>query len=252
MRVLETALELGGEALHEPGFLAAERAGQAPGDRLGDDHRRQLAARKDVRPDRDRVRGEVDQHPLVEAFEPRGQEREALLPRELLDDGLRQLTALRREGDHATAGVAAVDGFDRRGHHVDPEHHPRPAAVRLVVNLAALQRRVVAVVEEAQVELASEHGRDRSLLREPGEGVRDESEDVELQGTGDPGYRRGAKPRATRIRPASRSTLSTHASTSGNAWPASSSRTSLATPGCTAETRPSLVPSSSSTFSPTS
>src|SRR5262249_42834809 len=40
----------------------------------------------------------------------------------------------------------------------------------------------VAVVEQVQVELVAEHGRDGTLLREPGERVRDESEDVELQG----------------------------------------------------------------------
>ena len=51
---------------------------------------------------------------------------------------------------------------------------PGAAAVRLVVDLAGGERRVVAVVEEPQVELVAEHGRNRTLLGEPGERVGNE------------------------------------------------------------------------------
>jgi hypothetical protein len=39
---------------------------------------------------------------------------------------------------------------------------------------------VVAVVEEAQIELGAEHGGDRALLGLPREGVRKQGEDVDL------------------------------------------------------------------------
>src|SRR5204863_1554783 len=104
--------------------------------------------------------------------------------------------------------------------------------------------------EQAQVELVPEHGRDGTLLGEPREGMRNECEYVELQGTAAP---QGSwKPCATTIRPRSRSTSRTQASTSGSAAPESSSSTSFATPGTTSATRPSRRPPSSSTSRPTS
>src|SRR4029453_5214256 len=66
---------------------------------------------------------------------------------------------------------------------VHAKHHPGAASVGLVVDLAGGEGRVVPVVEEPKVELVSEHGRNRPLLREPGERMREESEDVELQET---------------------------------------------------------------------
>ena len=50
-----------------------------------------------------------------------------------------------------------------------------------VVNLALPERRRVAVVDQAQVELRPEDGRKRALLGEPGERVRDEREDIDAQ-----------------------------------------------------------------------
>ena len=137
MRVLEPALELGGEALLEPGLLAAERARQAPRDRVDEHHRGQLAAGEDVRPDRDRVRREVLDDALVEALEARREQRQLLLPGELLDQLLVELAALRRQRDHPVAGSPAVDRVERGRDDVDAQHHPRAAAVRLVVDLAA-------------------------------------------------------------------------------------------------------------------
>ena len=54
-----------------------------------------------------------------------------------------------------------------------PEHR--------VVALTPQGRQLTQAVVE---ELAAEHGRNRPLLREPGERVREEGEDVELQETG--------------------------------------------------------------------
>ena len=101
-------------------------------------------------------------------------------PGELVDERLVELSALRREGDHPAAGALAVDGLERGADDVHAQHHSRAAPVRLVVHLAAGERRVVAVVEEAQVEPRAEHGRDRALLGEPGEGVRKQGEYVDL------------------------------------------------------------------------
>ncbi len=128
---------------------------------------------------------------------------------------LRQLPALRRERDHAMGRRAAVDRVERRRDDVDPQHHPRPAPVGLVVDAARVERGRVAVGEEPQVELAAEHRGERALLRQPREGRRNEREDIEAQRS----QSGSEKPGATRIRPASSSTASTHAATSGSSSP---------------------------------
>ena len=89
VRELDAALELGGERL-ALGRALGQRARLQPRDRVDEHHRRQLAAGEDVRPDRDRVRAEVREDPLVEALEPGGEERQPLLAGELLDDRLRR------------------------------------------------------------------------------------------------------------------------------------------------------------------
>ena len=101
---------------------------------------------------------------LVETLEPGRQERQVLLAGQLLDDALVELPALRRQRDHAMLRQRAVDAFESRCCDVHPQDHPRPAAVRLVVHLAAGERRPVAVVVEAQVELTAEDGGDWALL----------------------------------------------------------------------------------------
>ena len=122
--------------------------------------------------------------PLVEALEAGGEERQRRFGRELLDDGLRQRPALRRQGDDALRGLLAVDRVERRRDDVDAQHHPGAAAVRLVVHLAGAERRRVAVVEEPQLELGAEHGRERPLLGHPRERVRNLGEDVEAHSSG--------------------------------------------------------------------
>ncbi len=85
-------------------------------------------------------------------------------------------------GESATtrwSGRSAVHGVERGRDDVDAQHHPRPAAVRVVVDLARGERRRVAVVEDAQLELGAEHRRERPALADPVERVRNEREDVE-------------------------------------------------------------------------
>ena len=105
------------------------------------------------------------------------------LRRELLHDGLRQRTALRREGDDALCGVAPVGGVERGGDDVDAQDHAGSAAVGVVVDLAGAERRRVAVVEESELELAAQHACNGLLLGHPREGMRNLGEDVEAHGT---------------------------------------------------------------------
>jgi hypothetical protein len=79
------------------------------------------------------------------------------------------------------ARVLAVRRFERGCDHVDAQDHARAAAVRVVVDLAVAERRRVAVVEQPELELGAEHGSDGTLLGEPGERVREEREDIDLQ-----------------------------------------------------------------------
>jgi hypothetical protein len=69
---------------------------------------------------------------------------------------------MRRQGDHPVLRERAVDAFERRGDDVHAQDHARPAAVRVVVHLAA--GRPVPVVEEAQLVLSAEDGGDWALL----------------------------------------------------------------------------------------
>src|SRR5580765_1874628 len=181
VRILEPALELGREAL-ECTRLLGDRARKTARYRVDQNHRGQVAIRENVRPDRNRVRGEMLDNALVEALEARREQRELLFLGQFLNDVLGQLATLRRERDDTMARDAAVDRVQRTRDDVDSQDHPGPAAVRFVVDLRGTERRAVAVGEQAQIELASEHGCNRLLLRQPGESMRNEREDVELQG----------------------------------------------------------------------
>src|SRR5258708_6815648 len=184
-------------------------------------------------------------NPLVEALEAGREQGHVLELGELFDHLLGQLPPLRAERNHRMRGALAVHRVERRGDDVDPQDHPRPTPVRLVVDLAVLQPRQVAGGEEPQVELVPEHRRDRPLLGQPRERVRDEREDVELHQSST------VNPSATTMRPPVRSTSRTQSSIIGSRTPVSSSSTSLATPVVTALTLPSSRPFSSTTGSPT-
>ena len=56
--ILQTAVELGGETL-ERSRLLLDRSGQPARDRVDENHRRKIAVREDVGPDRDRVGREM-------------------------------------------------------------------------------------------------------------------------------------------------------------------------------------------------
>ena len=133
--------------------------------------------------------------------------------------------------------AVAVDGVERGGDDVDPQHHARAAAVRRVVDLAGAQRGRVAVVEEPQLELGAEDGRERLLLGQPAEGVRNLGEDVEThpgQGIG-----QSMKPGLRSTTPSAGSIAAIASSIIGTRVPSSSSRLSLAGPGSTSRTIPS-------------
>ncbi len=98
---------------------------------------------------------------------------------ELLDEGLVELSPLRREGDQTARWLGTVGRLERRGDDVDAENHPGATAVGRVVDLAGAQRRRVTVVEEPKLELRPEDGGDRLLLGQPAERVWNLGEDVE-------------------------------------------------------------------------
>src|SRR5690606_12690387 len=105
-----------------------------PDDRIGDDHRRQFAARQDIVADRQLVRPEYLGDALVDAFVVPANERDPPLLRQLLRDALRELPSARRhDRDMGVLKIVAEDGFDRfhdrRGFH----DHPGAAAVGRVV-----------------------------------------------------------------------------------------------------------------------
>ena len=113
VRVLETAVELGREALVLAGALG-ERARQAPGDRVEEHHRGQLAAGEHVRADRDGVGAEAADDPVVEALESRGEQRDLGLGGELLDELLVELPPLRGQRDDPRGPGVAVRGSRAR------------------------------------------------------------------------------------------------------------------------------------------
>ena len=130
------------------------RARQAPGDRV--EHAPSPAARR-----RRGRRGRSRRCPWRRARgcarrSPRSGRRGASAPPPPASSSTSAWSSCRPCGEKAItrrpAGVA-VDGLERGADDVDAQHHPGAAAVRLVVDLAAGERRVVAVVEEAQVEL---------------------------------------------------------------------------------------------------
>jgi len=181
VRVFEPAVESGGEALDLSRPLG-ERAGQPTRDRVDDRERGNLPAGEHIRPDGHCISAEVIQDSLVEAFEPCGEKREDGLGSELLDELLIELPPLRRQGDDPMLWDSTVERVERGRDDVDPKHHPGPASVRIVVDLAGAERCRVAVVEDPEIELGSEHRSDRAALLQPCEGSRDKGEDVEAHG----------------------------------------------------------------------
>ena len=110
-------------------------------------------------PDRDRVRREVLRRCARRS--PRSATRAARACSSAASSSRRLWSSGRPCGVSATTRRrdASIDGVERGGNDVDAQNHPRAAAVGLVIDLSAPERREVAVVEEPQVELRTEHGR---------------------------------------------------------------------------------------------
>ena len=212
VRVLESAAELVGERL-ELARALAERAGQPSRDRVDEHHRGQVAVREHVRADRDRVasRGARRCARRSPRSAPRGASRapRSRAPRRSPASAGAPAGSARSPGwggaPPYTASSAAATTSTR-------STMPAPPPYGSSSTCAVSQRRRVAVREEAQVELAAEHRRDRALLGQPGERVRDEREDVELHQSANPAA-------TTSMRRASRSTLRMQSSTIGSEHP---------------------------------
>src|SRR5829696_7527080 len=100
VRVLGGALERRAERLLDCALTVTERPWELAQNRVADHHRRELATRQHVRPDRDHVRGEVLVHALVEALVAAAEEREPGLCGELGGERVVEATAPRGERDH--------------------------------------------------------------------------------------------------------------------------------------------------------
>ena len=106
VRVLRRPLERLAERLLDRALLVPERARQLPDHRVGHHHRRQLAARQDVRADRDHVGGEVLVHALVEALVAPRQQRERGLCRQLGGERVVELASAPATARSSGAGAA--------------------------------------------------------------------------------------------------------------------------------------------------
>src|SRR5436190_10186547 len=229
--VLGPAAERLGEGVLEVALVAAERAAELPRDGVHHGHGGDLAAREDVRPDRDRVVREMVVHALVEPLVAAAQEREAIERRELRHDLVPKLAADGRQHGDPALGEDALDrsGVDRLqggAHDVHADHHPGPAAVGSVVHLPVAPRRVVAQIVHTEVKRAGfDRVSDRARLAHPVELARKERDDVELER-----HRKSSRIATVRSDTSTRTTTSsTKGMRSGSdASSARTSRTSLA------------------------
>src|SRR5215210_1007604 len=108
VRVLRRALQCGAEGLLQRGVGVAERPRELAQHGVADHHRRELAAREDVAADRDLVRAEVVDDPLVEALVAAAQEGHPRLGRQLGGERVVEQPSARRERDHP-APLAQLD-----------------------------------------------------------------------------------------------------------------------------------------------
>jgi hypothetical protein len=186
MRVLERALEGGRERLLLTRRVVCERARQQPRERVHDRHRHGLAAAQHERAEAEGLRRDVLERARVEALVAAAEERDALARCELARVRVVEAAAAGIECHDASAGarrceLAAVGALDGAGHRVDAHEHARTAAERRVVHLRVRQRRVVAIREEAQRQRARQGALHRGFLRQPGEPVGEEREDIDLE-----------------------------------------------------------------------
>ena len=106
-----------------------------PNASIEQDHRAKLAARQDIVADADGFEIARLEDALVETFEAAAQEDRSAAGGESADAGLGQRSAARGQRKHR---AAIGDAVQRGSEHVGPQHHPRPAAGRRVVDAAVL------------------------------------------------------------------------------------------------------------------
>src|SRR4029079_6821205 len=230
VRVLGPALERLGERVLEVALVAPERARELAGDGVEDGHRRHLAAREHVRPDRDRVVRELVVHALVEALVAAAQERQPLQRGELRHALVAELAPDRRQHRHPALVEHALDGrgvdaLERGADDVDPDHHPRSAAVGGVVHLPVAAGGVGAQGGAADAERARiDRVCDGARPAHPVEVAREERDDIELER-----HRKSSRTPTTRPAPStSDTTSSTNGTNTGSELsPARTSRTSF-------------------------
>ena len=140
VRVLEPAVELGREALDPRRLLAASRAGQEPRDGVDDDHRGSSPPERTYGP----IEIASEQRwTRIRSSKPSKRAESSVSRSSPASSSTTCWSSGRPCGVSATTrwlGHAAVDGVERRRGDVDAQHHPGPAAVRLVVDLAGAQR----------------------------------------------------------------------------------------------------------------
>src|SRR5207248_7809632 len=262
VRVLRRALERRAEGLLDGAVGVAEGAGQLADHGVGDHHGRELAARQHVGADRDHVRRQVLEHPVVEALvAPAEQGQVQAAAGELGGEGVIELPSPGGQRDHPPCApdvlrVAAVALPQGRLHHIHPDDHPGAASVRRVVDLAGGERRGGAQVDRLEAQSALGGAPDVPLLGEPVEPGREEGQDVDVH-SGPASSSLPAAPssprkrRSTSIRRASTSTRRTASDTSGTRTPpsptSSRSHEGAATTPVTAPSPGTSQPSSSST-----
>ena len=118
-------------------------------------------------------------HALVEALVAAAEKGHVRLGRQLVREPVVEQPAGGREQNDPRLLAISVGGLQRRVDDVDAQHHPGAAAVRRVVHLAGIERRRVAVVEEAQLVPRAERVLHRALRGEPVERLREEREHVQ-------------------------------------------------------------------------
>jgi hypothetical protein len=133
-------------------------------------------------PDRDGVGDQMLPDALVNPLVAATQQGELGLGRQIAGERIVELAARRGKQDDAPALAALPVGrVQRRVDGVDPQHHAGPAAVGRVINLAAAERRRVAVIEEADLRPPLERVAQVPLPEEPLEPLGEEGEDVKFQ-----------------------------------------------------------------------
>ena len=183
LRILRAALEIDGKRLADDALGIAHGAGYLAHDGVERRHGGDLAAAEHVRADGDTVRDQVGDA-LVDALVASAQQAEVTL-RELARQRVVELAPLGRQLDDAPSlahrrAVDPIHRLERGGHHVDAQDHAGAAAIRRVVDLQVLERRVVAVVPHRDVRAELSGASHVDLARVPREGGREQREDIEF------------------------------------------------------------------------